>query len=148
MDNFNRNTDLFAIEVDEHAKATFLEMARWTKFLAILGFITLALLVVGGLFAAAFTAAAGFNSPLSTLGVTGILLTFAVIVLICFYPFYGMLKYSVHMKAAVATQDKIKFNTAVVYLKNVFKFYGIISIIMLGMYGLMLILGIIINFLK
>jgi len=45
MENFNRdNSEIFSMDVDDHAKITFLEMARWTKFLAILGFIVIGLL--------------------------------------------------------------------------------------------------------
>ncbi len=46
MDN---STDLFSLEVDDTAKSTFLEMARWTKFLSILGLIFLGLMVLIGL---------------------------------------------------------------------------------------------------
>lgn len=146
MENFNRNNnDIFGMEVDDHARVTFLEMARWTKFLAILGFIFLGLMVLAGLVIGIFIgsnpALSGQFGPLGAIGGIGIVLLYVLIASIMFYPAYALFKYSTVIKNALSTNNKQQFNEAVNHLKNVFRFYGIFTIIMLGLYGVAMIFG-------
>ncbi len=147
MENYNRGeTDIFRMEIDEYSKVTFLEMVRWTKFLAIIGFIFLGLMVLG-MFSMAFAVAAfpgmagmgGMSNSMAGLGAVGLVLMTLVIIGMTYYPIYGLLRYSTFMKKAMITNNKEFFHKAIVYLKNVFKYYGICMIIVLGFYGVAII---------
>ena len=147
MENFNReNSEIFSVEVDDSAKITFLEMARWTKFLSILGFIFLGLMILGGVaFGLVISSSPIFANqlgPLSSIGAAGIIILYVLMAAIMFYPTYALFKYSTGMKTALNTNNKQKFNEAIAYLKNVFKYYGIMAIIFLGLYGLLMVFGV------
>ncbi|MFI5196062.1 MAG: hypothetical protein ACHQD8_03145 [Chitinophagales bacterium] len=147
MENFNRdNTDIFSVEVDDYAKITFLEMARWTKFLSILGFICLGLMVIGGVaFGMMISSSPVFASqlgPLGSIGAAGIIILYLLIASLMFYPHYAMLKYAIGIKIALSTNNKTKFNEAIAYLKNMFKYSGIMTIIFLCLYGVLMIFGV------
>ncbi len=113
-------------------------MATWTKFLAILGFIGLGFMVLGGvaLGVAVGTAATNQLGPIGSIGGIGIALLYILIAGIVFYPAYTLMKYSTGINVAVHTNNKQKFNEAIANLKNTFKFYGIITIISLLISGL------------
>ncbi len=151
MENYNRGeSDIFRMEIDEYSKVTFLEMVRWTKFLSIIGFIFLGLMVFG-CFSMAFAVAAfpsmagmsGLSNSMAGLGAVGMVLMALVFAGMTYYPIYGLLRYSSCMKKAMNTNNKDLFHKAIKYLKNVFKYYGICMIIVLGFYGVAIFAGLI-----
>jgi hypothetical protein len=143
MDSYNQgNPHIFSLEVDEQGKATLLEMSRWTKFLAIIGFIFMGLmLLVFWVMGTAMKNMPVDSNPLATLGLPALMIMFMVIAAIYFYPIYALLKYSTGMKTALQTNDKAKFNEALGYLKGMFKYIGILMIICLALYGIGIIFG-------
>jgi len=147
MDSFNPlKSDIFTLELDETTKATFKEMIRWTKFLAIVGFIALGLIVAAGFFLAMTMSTLNtvYSSQLGSLGGTAVIMIYVLIAGIYFYPTYALYKYSTGMKNALAHNDKTKFNAALIHLKNVFKYMGVLMIIGLCIYGLVIIIAIIV----
>ncbi len=139
MEHYNFG-DSDTLPIDEQARSTFLEMSKWTKFLAILGFVFLGLMIIAGLFIGLIVS----NHPtyrefgvFGKLGAIGIVLIYLVIAAYSFYPVYALLKYSTGMKKALETNDRSEFNTALTYLKNMFKFIGVSYIILLCIYALL-----------
>ena len=151
MERFNGGqSDIFKLEIDSAAKSSFLEMARWTKFLAILGYVIMGMVLVLGIFISVFMnsfyEAYGGTSPLAALGSGGpiiIMLVFTVITSIYIYPTYALMKYSSCIKAALTTDNKEQFNIAIRYLKNMFKYIGIFTIVLMALYGVQIVIGII-----
>lgn len=152
MDYFSKGqSDIFKLEIDENAKGNFLEMSRWTKFLAILGFVMLGIALVLGIFLALFISAfAELGGPssqaLASLGAAApifIIVMVLIIVGIYIYPTYALLKYSNCIKAALTTDNKEMFNRAIRYLKYMFKYMGILMIVVLAIYGLEILFAII-----
>ena len=133
---------VFNLGVDEEAKSYMLEAARWGKFLAIIGFIGLALMLLGFLFLGDYMSA---YSSGANLGPTGRMIYGIIVVAICFYPVYALLKFSNLIKPALLTSNQQMFNTAFRYLKGMFKYYGILMIIMLGLYALMIIFALVVG---
>jgi hypothetical protein len=130
---------LFSMEIDEPIKNNFLEMARWTKFLAILGFVFLGLMLLGGVgMMFAISKAAEVNPVLSGIGGVGMFLLYALIVSIEFYPIYALFKFSTGIKQALATFDKETFYIAINWLKNMFRYMGVLAIICLSFYGIVI----------
>jgi hypothetical protein len=144
MSIFDRdNQDIFSFEIDESVNNTFHEMTRWTKFLAILGFVFLGLMVVGGLAVAVYLSNMNLGRQFDNMGGSiGIALLYILISLVYFYPTYALLKYSTSMKQALAMRDKTKFSAAITYLKNMFKYIGITMILFLALYGVIIIISI------
>lgn len=141
MENYNSNSEIFNLQVDEVARANMLEMARWTKFLSIVGFIGLGLLAMGGiamLFSTAIIDSMGYGA----LG-TSVALIYLVLVALYFYPTYALFKFANTVKPAIRTANQAQFNEALGHLKGVFKFVGIFTIIIIGIYGLIFIFAII-----
>jgi len=149
MDGFNQDkSEIFSLEVDDTTRSTMLEMTRWTKFLSVLGFIGLGLIVAAGfLFAMTLNNLSRFSpsvSPLAGLGGAGLIALYTLIAGIYFYPTYALYKYSAGMKYALNHNDKARFNDSLNYLKNMFKYIGILMILVLCIYGLVIIIGIVI----
>jgi hypothetical protein len=145
MDYFNQNKpEIFTLEVDESTKSTLLEMSRWTKFLAILGFVMLGLMILAGIILGiVMTQYTAMAAAIPGIGSSAILLIYVVLAALYFYPTFALYKYSTGMKAALNNNDKPGFNKALVYLKNMFKYIGIIMIVILCLYGLIIIFGVI-----
>jgi len=152
MERFNiGQQDIFKLEIDENAKTTFLEMARWTKFLAVLGFVALGLFLTLGIIISIFLPifAESMGGPSATaiasLGMAGpvfVIIFFLIFIGIEVYPIYALMKYSSGIKKALTTENKEQFNRAIKHLKNMFKYFGILAIIMLVCWGIDIIFSI------
>jgi len=127
------------MEIDEPIKTNFLEMARWTKFLAVLGFVFLGLMLMLGLLAmAAVSMTSSIAGPIAALGGVGIFVFYWLVAALEFYPIYALFKYSVCVKKALLTYNKEEFYMAISWLKNMFRYMGIITIIFLSVYGVVI----------
>ncbi len=152
MDRFNSGKqEIFNLEIDENAKSSFLDMARWTKFLAVLGIVVQSIVLCLGIFLSLFLGnfAEAYGGPSATaiasMGAAGpiaVVVFFVVIIGVNAYPIYALLKYSTCIKIAVNTDNREQFNRAIRYLKGMFKYIGILAIIMLVIYGLEVIIAI------
>lgn len=144
--NFRDEQEIFKLEVDATAKNNFLEMARWTKFLAVLGFVTIGLLFVLGIvisFVLSNTSLGGSQfSSLGAVGPVAFILVFLTIIGVNFYPIFALFRYSQCIKVAMNTDNKGELNNAIRHLKNMFRYIGILTIIMLAFYGFNIIITI------
>src|SRR4051812_43436789 len=124
FDNPSQASDLFEFGIDETAKGYLLDTARWSKFLAVLGFVFLGLLLVAGFFSGVI-----LSNTYSRLGATvpsGLLfVVYAVLAVLYFFPTWYLFKFSVRIKPALLTNDQQGFNSALSYLRNAFRFVGI-----------------------
>lgn len=147
MDNYNYNRqDIFSLGIDEEAKAHLLETVRWTKFIAIVGFVFLGLLVfLGILMLTGFSALSEVYGSTGMGGVAGIgfMFMYLFIALLYFFPIFYLYKYSVLIKPAIVNSNQEQFNSALSYQKRMYRFIGILFLIILGLYALMIIGGLI-----
>lgn len=134
--------------VSEDIRSYLYETAKWTKFLSIVGFIFTGLMVlvslsVGSLMTAMNTAVGEQHNPYAALGsgvLTVILLLSAALY---FYPSFLLFKFSNATKQGVLYGDQESLNTGLSKLKSFFKFWGVLMIVILGMYALMLLFAIV-----
>lgn len=127
--------------VDETAKNHLKDAAGWAKFLGIAGFIFMGLMILGGFFlGAAMMQAPGVNSAFAAVGGIGFALLYIMIAAIYFYPVYALYKFAVLCKEAVYSDDSHTFGRAMYYLKNMFKYIGVLTIIILSLYLLAIVL--------
>ncbi len=129
------------LKLNNHAKEFLKEAAKWTKFLSIVGFIAIGLLVVVALFfGAIFSSLSGFGD--AGLGGGFITVIYLLVAVLYFFPVYYMYKFSVNMKSALRENDEDTLTKAFEYLKSHYKFIGILTIIMISFYLLMFLIGI------
>ncbi|MEG2078977.1 DUF5362 family protein [Chryseobacterium sp.] len=127
------------LRVDSAAKSFLVEAAKWTSFLAILGYIGIALMVVAALFM--MTMGASMSSASSSLAPLGggmfIGVIYLVFALLYFLPINYLYKFSSNMKHAISTNNQASLTSAFEYLKSHYKFIGIITLVVIGLYILM-----------
>lgn len=128
------------IVIDEYGKSYMLETARWAKFLAIIGFVAFGLIMIG--LVALMVNMPKMQGELGTYSTgygMGTVISYAVLIAIFFYPMYALYKFARLVKTAVLTTNQKQFDDAFRYLKNTFKFWGIYTIILLILYGIIII---------
>lgn len=136
-DQFNSSEKL---EVTDFIKLDLVEGAKWAKFLAIVGFVSIGLMLVGGLFVgSSMSALSGATGAMS--GALLVALYFLIAGLY-FYPVYALYKFAKNIKLAIEHNNNNAFATGIRYLKGMFKYMGIITVIFLSLYALLFMFGI------
>lgn len=133
------NTAIFENNgLDETAKAHLLETTRWTKFLAIMGFIFSGLLLAGAL--AMLAAGSYLTSSSSGLGI-GMAFYYVVLAGIYIYPVICLFRFSRLMKEGIHSHNQEMITEAFRYQKNMYRFMGILMIIFLSLGLLAIVFG-------
>lgn len=126
-----------SIEVDQNGKLNLAEAGKWSKFLGILGIIFLVLMILVGLGVMVMGSAVLDASPemqglpfsTSILGVI-----YLVMALIYIYPTWALFKFGSLIRSGIRMENQAMFNEGLAYLKGFFKFVGIFTIILIGLY--------------
>ena len=142
-----QNTTLFSLSIDPLTKAHLQETARWGKFLSIMGFILCALIAFGGIYystrLSSFSRSEGYEiTPVNAAGL-GTIVAFGSIIfgVIYFFPCLFLLRFANQMKTALNANEQQRLNTAFLNLKSMFRYVGIITIIVLAIYGLLVVIS-------
>lgn len=130
------------LEVDESIRVYLAETCKWGKFLAIVGFVFIGLMVIGGIaitsvLGEVLQKTAGMPFNFRWFG-----LIYAVIGGIALFPTLYLFRFSTKTGAAVRTLDQMSLQEGISNLKSLFKFYGVFTAIVLGLYGLIFVFGI------
>ena len=146
----NQETSLFGFGIDQSSRTHLSEAAKWAKFLAIVGFVMCGLIVVIAIFAGSFLAtmmtSEGYRS--ATTGLTGgmgafIAIFYIGIAILFFFPYLSLFRFATRMKTALNTNDQLTLNTSFQNLKIMFRYVGILTIVMLSFYALVILMLII-----
>lgn len=127
----------FALQVDNGNIPYLAEAAKWAKFLAILGFIFCALIVIGALFAGTFISGilsqieAQNNAMASPISGTVLAIYYALVALLYFFPCLFLFNFASKTQTAIRNNDQIYLNLSFKNLKSFFKFWGILTVIIL-----------------
>jgi hypothetical protein len=143
MEESNQSS-LFELSIDHESHSHLSETARWAKFLAIVGFVTCGLIAILSFFMGSILASTTLT-PYSTsgLGVIGgafITILYLVIAVIYFFPCLFLYNFSVRLKAALGSNDQVKLNQSLKSQKTLFKYVGIMTIVILSFYALALVI--------
>ncbi|MBV5315778.1 MAG: hypothetical protein JZU47_20940 [Prolixibacteraceae bacterium] len=142
MENFENNTPVESsvlrnMKINEY----LFEAAKWGKFLAIVGYVMMGLLVVLAFVmmfgVSLLSKAAGSGFPMMMIG-----MVYLVLAGVYFIPVTYLYKFSVQMKQAVESQDEGLYTSSFENLKSLFKFMGIFTIVMLSLYALALLIAV------
>jgi hypothetical protein len=142
MEESNQSS-LFELSIDHESHSHLSETARWAKFLAIVGFVTCGLIAILSFFMGSILASTTLT-PYSTsgLGIVGgafITILYLVIAVIYFFPCLFLYNFSVRLRAALRSNDQVKLNQSLKSQKTLFKYVGIMTIIILSFYALALV---------
>lgn len=123
--------------------------AKWAKFLSIIGFILCGLFVIVGMFAGTiFSSIATINRSMyrdaSVTSGLGFVMTFVYICIavVYFFPTLYLFQSSVKLKTALESASQELFVMGLAKLKACFRFWGIITIIILSIYALFFLIAI------
>lgn len=123
-----------------------LETSKWGKFLAILGYIGMGIQVLLAIFMMFVYSRLG-NLPESDfpMGLMGIF--YLIIPVIYYFPVTYLYRYSVQIKQGVNSKDLSTVTSGFQNLKSLFKFLGILAIVMISIYALILVIVLPMSFL-
>jgi len=130
--------------VDNVAKQAFSETGSWGKFFAILMFISIVFMVLAGIGMIFFLGAMGsaYGAPGMSIGITtGLGLFYVMLAALYIMPGIYLWRFSTMIKSSINSNDQTQFTNAIVNLKSCYKFFGIMTIVIMGLY----IVGIVIS---
>ena len=143
------NTSLFSLSIEPATKAHLAEASRWARFLAIVGMIFLALMVIAGLFVATSVSsdlsridAPEYQSPFAMFG-PSIAIVYIIFAVIGFFPLLFLLRFANKTRTALAGNDQEGLNTAFQNLKAYLRYVGILVIIWLALMVIGMLFGIV-----
>jgi hypothetical protein len=150
MEPGNTTSNLFDLQIDHESNAYLSETAKWTKYLSILGFVFCGLIVLASIFAGSFMSGlflnrysgnmgSGTAAGISTATGIGITLVYSLFALLYFFPSLYLFNFSSKMQVALRNNDQAQLNLSFKNLKSCFKFWGILTIVIIGFYLLVLI---------
>ncbi|WP_333809683.1 DUF5362 family protein [Flavobacterium sp.] len=130
------------LELNQLAKDALREGAKWTFFLAIMGFIGIGFMVLAGIFMTITLSA--IPDQMGDLGFFGAMknfmsLFYLLMAVLYFFPIYYLYKYSSKIKTALQFNDTNLLADAFVNLKAHHKFLGISVIVILSLYLLIIV---------
>ena len=135
---------LFNLDIDSVGKNHLRDTAKWARFLAIVGFIGLALILVISIIVAVSVQnkiKSDFGEPVNSGELVGTILGAVVVGVIYFFPCYFLLKFGNRMIAALDTDDGASLNESFRNLKITFRYVGVLTIIFVALF----ILGLLTN---
>ena len=142
----NKETSLFGFGIDQSSRAHLAEAAKWAKFLAIVGFVMCGLIIVlsffiGALFSTSMSRygdSAAFGSGFGII-MTIVYLSFGVLY---FFPCLFLFRFANNMIVALNSNEQITLNRSFQNLKIMFRYVGILTIIVLALYIIVFVFGI------
>jgi hypothetical protein len=144
MENENQSQfDSFELHLNQTALEYLRESAKWSMFLAILGFVGVGFLALMAIImTSVMSALPDTSGPLGA--VKGIVsIVYLVIALIYLFPVYYLYRYASNAKKAIYSKDSGLLTDAFGALKSHHKFLGIAAIIIISLYILMAIIMVI-----
>ncbi|CAD7812481.1 hypothetical protein CHRY9390_02519 [Chryseobacterium aquaeductus] len=123
------------LRIDSAGKLFLKETAKWTAFLAILGYIGIGFMVLAALFMMSFGASMSSYKTMMPMGGGAFLAIFyLVFAALYFIPINYLYKFSSNMKLAIQTNNQANLTKSFEYLKSHYKFIGILTIIVFSIY--------------
>ncbi len=145
MDRYYRPEDeVFNLGINDTAKGYMLEAARWAKFLAIVGLIISALFLLTIFFVLlnAQDISRQFGEAYGWGFGVGMTVFQLLSVFLIAYPSWTLLQFARKLVPAVDTANPEQLNEAFRNLKNTFRFWGILMIIIFLLYGIIIVFAI------
>jgi hypothetical protein len=106
---------------------------KWTTFFSVLGFIFIGFMVIAAFYLMTTFSMMYSNMPFPGMGmIIGIIYIFMGA--LYFFPIFYLFKFSTHMNNALKLKDSRTLDLAFKNLKSHYKFFGILTIVVLSIY--------------
>jgi hypothetical protein len=129
------NTSFITTEI----RTYLMEAAKWGKFLAIVGYIMIGLILLMGVGVMAMGGLSSQVVPgMGALNMGAFGLIYIVLGAFYFFPVYYLHQFSLKIKQGLASQDPQNMTLGFQNLKSLFKFMGVFTIVILAIYAVML----------
>ncbi len=118
------------------------EISKWSKFLAVVGFIMAALIILIGIAFVLFgsTITAELPTPFVFTGMIGVI--YVAMGLLYYFPAKYLYDFSTYARQALSIQNQEALVYAFAKLKSFYKFWGILMIVVLATYGVAIVFGV------
>ena len=142
MENFDNNvqgghTFINSTEITNY----LMETAKWGKFLAIVGYVSIGLLGLLAIFMmiglSTMGDLTGTDFPMGAFG-----FFYIIMGALYYFPVTYLYKYAVQIKKGLRSNDITTITSGFQNLKSLFKFMAIVTIVIFSIYGLMLLVAI------
>lgn len=134
----------FDLQIDPISQEHLSTAAKWARFLAIVGFVMIGLIILIGIFAGSMIASLSSDVGGGAAGNVSsgfVIILYIAIAAIYFFPCLYLYRFATRMQAGIASLDQNQVNESFANLKSCFKFMGILTLAMLALYALLLIAG-------
>jgi hypothetical protein len=135
---------LFSLTIDPVTKANLTETAKWARFLAIVGFVFLGIMVLSGLLISLtlsrFETIDGGSGMMNVAG-GSVAMLYIIMAAIAFFPLLYTLRFANQMRGALNSNDQALLNASFQNLKVCYRYLGIVTIISLALSALSLLFG-------
>ena len=129
------------IMINEEVRNYLLETSKWGKFMAIVGYVGMGLLVLLAIVMmvgiSAVSALAGTGFPVGIIG-----FVYIALAVLYYFPVTYLYKFSVQMKQGITSGEELSVVSGFQNLKSLFKFMAIMLIVILSIYALALLISI------
>ncbi|WP_396218654.1 hypothetical protein [Flavobacterium sp.] len=142
MEN-EKQTGNFENQLTTAAVGFLQESAKWSKFMAIIGFIGIGLMVLVSLFMAiGFSAMGASTMPELPFSMSVFSIIYVLFAAIYFFPVYYLYQYATKTSAALHSKNKQLLTDGLENLKSHHKFLGIFTLIIISLYGFIFVFAI------
>lgn len=133
------------LSVDSQAQNFLLKIAFWAKFLGIVSLVFGVLTVFGAFFVRKIFGALGSLGADSSglIYSTFLTLTYIFIGFLLLFLGYKLVQFASKMKTALSSSNKVVLNESINNLLTVFRFYGIITVLVIIFYALVFIFALV-----
>lgn len=141
MEQLNENQhEPGSMVFNSQIKNYLFEICKWAHFLAIVFFVGIALMVVLAIFF--LFGLFGMGDETETIIPSAFLGLFYIIAsLLYLYPTLRLYQFSRNAKKGLFEDDEMLVTTSIGQLKSVFKYLGVLTIIILGIYAFVFLIG-------
>ncbi|MDD4976469.1 MAG: DUF5362 family protein [Bacteriovorax sp.] len=138
MENIELNEN--SIELTSEIKEYLLETSKWSKFMAIAGFVGLGILAVLGFLM--LIGLSVFDNFYQGAPIGGMGLIYIVMAVVYYFPNSYLYRFATMIKQGLQSEDEMSLTNGFLNLKKVFKFMGVLTIVILSIYALILLIAI------
>lgn len=141
----NHPLGIQSLNINDVAVVYLNETSKWGKFLAIMGFIAAGLTILLGFFSSTLMPLI-YNKQIGMGMMPSAFTYFLAVIYIAigvlyFFPSLYLYKYSEKIKEAIHSRNSQALTEAFQNQKSLYKFWGILTIIVLALYALMILFG-------
>ena len=132
------------IEVNFESRNFLYSAAKWSKLLAVIGFVFVGILLLTAVFVSGLlTHLKAMNANLGRIPVGTLSAFYVFLALLYFFPSLYLNQFSRNIKEGIKYNSSVQLSRAFLKLKSFFKFWGILTLIIIVFYFLLIVMGVV-----